>query len=439
MKRPLFYIVLCLAVAGTRLAAEDSFEKWWNGRKATGELLGARQFTRDIGLTIDGRWRGIYFGVLDSANGSGNAFAQELAFAGKVDMAKFLSQPWLEGLTAFGETRWRDPGSIANPNRFVDASPLFNPSRFAGGTGWRLLTYGLRHQSGEVFGIADFATITGGWLRPKDEFVAQPLQGLFVNNAIASAEGMGANIPFGGSFSSWGGTLQLKAADWQYTKAGLFMSFPKSNDSANHGLAFQGYAPAPEQNGLFFMGETGVKPEIGPAKLPGHYAFGGYFFQDGANAARNRYGLYWQLDQMLWRESSTAEDAENDAVDGLPLVTAMERRRKVSSEGLRMFSLFLFAPESNNDYSFYMHGGLVYEGLLPGRGGDQLIAGLALGNYGERSLPGASATTLVEVGYRVRVNGWAFVQPYAQYLANPDGTSAVANAAILGAFVGVDF
>jgi len=142
---------------------------------------------------------------------------------------------------------------------------------------------------------------------------------------------------------------------------------------------------------------------------------------------------------MLWRESSTAEDAENDAVDGLPLVTAMERRQKVSSEGLRMFSLFLYAPESNNDYSFYMHGGLVYEGLLPGRGGDQLIAGLALGNYGERSLPSASATTLVEVGYRVRVNGWAFVQPYAQYLANPAGTSAVANAAILGAFVGVDF
>lgn len=439
MKRPLFYLLLSLMSVVQLLAAEGSFETWWNGRKATGELLGARPFTRDIGLTIDGRWRGIYFGILDSANGPGDAFAQELAFGAKIDMAKFFSQPCLEGLTAFGETRWRDPGSIANPNRFVDASPLFNPSRFAGGTGWRLLSYGFRHQSGEVFGIPDFATIAGGWLRPKDEFVDQPLQGLFVNNAIASAEGLGADIPFGGSFSTWGGTLQIKAADRQYTKLGLFMSFPKSNDSANHGLAFQGYAPAPAQNGLFFMGETGVKPELGPAKLPGHYAFGGYFFQDGANAALSRFGLYWQFDQMLWRESSSAEDAANEVLDGLPLVTAMDRRRKVSSEGLRFFSLFLYAPESNNAYSFYMHGGLVYEGLLPGRGEDQLIAGLALGNYGEKSLPGASATALVELGYRFRVNGWAFIQPYAQYLVQPNGTAAVPDAAILGAFVGVDF
>jgi carbohydrate-selective porin OprB len=45
----------------------------------------------------------------------------------------------------------------------------------------------------------------------------------------------------------------------------------------------------------------------------------------------------------------------------------------------------------------------------------------------------------VEVGYRVRVNGWAFIQPYAQYLVQPNGTAAVPDAAILGAFVGVDF
>lgn len=439
MKRPLFYLALWLALVARPLAAEDSFEYWWNGRKASGELWGAREFSRDIGLTLDGRWRGIYFGILDSANDAGNAFAQDLVLGAQLDMAKFLSQPWLEGLSAFGATRWRDPAPAANPNRFVQASPLFNPSRYAGGTGWRLLSFGFRHKSGEVFGIKNFATISGGWLRPKDEFLDQPLQGLFVNNAIASSEGVGGNVPFSGSFSTWGGTVQIKGAEWQYTKLGLFMSFPQSNNPANHGLSFQGYSPATSQNGLFFLGETGVKPELGSEKLPGHYAFGGYFFQDGSNASLDRYGLYWQLDQMLWRESFHAKDAENNVQDGLPLVTAMERARKLSSEGLRLFSLLLYAPASNNVYSFYMQGGLVYEGLLPGQEGDQLIAGAALGNYGDRGLPGASATTLVEVGYRIRVNGWAFVQPYAQYLANPDGTASVPNASILGAFVGVDF
>jgi len=435
--RHLFYFAVWLAAAAHALAESPRFEDWWDARKATGDLFGG--VVRDNGLSLDGRWRGIYFGILDSASGSGDAFAQELSFGAKLDMAKFLRQPWLEGLSGFGATRWRDPGSMANPNRLVNASSLFNPSRYAGGTGWRFLSCGLRYQSGELFGIDRFATVSGGWVRPKDEFLDQPLQGLFVNNAMASAEGVGGNVPFSGSFSTWGGTLQLKAADWQYTKVGLFMSFPKSNDSANHGLAFQGYAPSPSTNGVYFLGETGAKPELGSAKLPGHYAFGGYFYEDGGNVALNRFGLYWQLDQMIWREPGGAVDSGNDAVDGLPIVAAMERRRKSSSEGLRMFSLFLYAPESNNAYSFYMHGGMVYEGLLPGRGGDQLIAGVALGDYSPRSLPGATSTALVEVGYRVRVNGWAFVQPYAQYLVQPNGTSSLPNAAILGVFAGVDF
>lgn len=438
MKRLFFYFALWLAAVGS-LTAGENLAEWWDGPKATGDLFGATDVFRDNGLTIDGRWRGIYFGILESANGPGNAFAQELSFAAKLDMAKLLRQPSLEGLTAFGETRWRDPGLIASPNRFVEASKLFNPSRFSGGTGWRLLSFGLRHQTGEVFGIKNFATFSGGWLRPKDEFLEQPLVGLFVNSPMATSEGIGGDIPFGGSFSTWGGTIQARAADWQYTKVGLFMSFPQSTDSANHGLAFRGYAPAPSENGLFFMGETGVKPEIGPAKLPGHYAFGGYYYEDGANASLNRFGFYWQFDQMLFRESSADADAENDAVDGLTLVTAMERRRKPSKQGLRLFSLFLYAPDSNNAFSFYMHGGLVYEGLLPGRGADQLIAGVAVGDYGQKSPPGASSTALVELGYRIRLSGWSFVQPYAQYLVQPDGTSAVPNAAILGAFVGVDF
>ena len=437
--RHLFYFAVWLAAICPVLGGSDSFEGWWNGSKASGDLFGINGEFRENGLVLDGRWRGIYFGVLDSANGQGNAFAQELAFGAKLDMAALLRQSWLEGLTGFGATRWRDPGPSTNPNRFVEASPLFNPSRYASGTGWRLLAFGLRYKSREVFGIDGFATLSGGWLRPKDEFLEQSLQGLFVNNAIAGAEGIGGNVPFGGSFSSWGGALQLKAADWQYTKLGLFMSFPQAVASANHGLAFQGYAPVPSDNGLYALGETGVKPELGSAKLPGHYALGGYFYQDGANASLNRFGLYWQGDQMIWRESHDAADAENVAADGLPIVASMDGRRRSSKEGLRLFSMFLFAPELNNAYSFYMHGGLVYEGLLPGRGGDQVIAGVAVGDYGKKSLPGSSSTALVELGYRIRLSGWAFVQPYAQYLVQPAGAASSPNAAILGVFTGVDF
>jgi porin len=438
--RKLLLLLAIIAGAITARAEENAWQKWWHSDKATGDLFGAAPVMRDNGLKIDGRWRGIYFGVIESEKGSGNAFAQELSFAAKLNLAKLLRAPGLEGLEAFGEGRWRDAGQSANPDHFVEASALFNPSRFAGGTGWRLLSFGLRYATPEVFGAKDFAMLTAGWLRPKDEFIDQPLQGLFVNKAIAVAKGLGGNIAYGGSYSAWGTTLRIKPTKWQYTKAGLFMSYPNSFASANNGLMFQGYASDPASNGLFFMGETGVTPDIGAAKLPGRYALGAYVYgQNESYDGGNKSGYYLQIDQQLLREPSTAGDEADDTVDGLTLVSAMEKQNRLSSQGLRMFSLMLFTPEYNDRYPFYFHGGLVYEGLVPQRGGDQLIVGTAFATYGSGSQPGASSTTLVEAGYRIRINDWAFVQPYAQYIASPAGTTSVSDGAILGFFLGADF
>jgi carbohydrate-selective porin OprB len=48
-------------------------------------------------------------------------------------------------------------------------------------------------------------------------------------------------------------------------------------------------------------------------------------------------------------------------------------------------------------------------------------------------------TVLMEAGYRIKISGWSFVQPFAQYISRPDGFADVANAAILGVSLGVDF
>lgn len=368
------------------------------------------------GLKVDGRWRGIYFGVLESESGSGNAFSQELVFTGQLDLSKALRWENIEGLALFSEVRWRDPGSDANPNNLVDADGLFNPSRYTGGVGWRLMTAGLRYTMPKFLGVEEGLTLAGGWIQPQKEFVEQPLSRLFANNAMASAEGLGGNIPFSSSFSTWGGTIQVKPSDQSYVKTGLFMSFPNPTDPANQGVQFGGHGD-PSQNGLFFIGETGITPEIGPGKLPGKYALGAYVYgENNDEYGGNKSGYYWQADQMIWRE------------DG--------------EQGLRMFSLFAFAPRYNTDFSFYMQGGLSYEGLIPGRTKDQLLAGVALGNYGAAMAEDGvqpTQTVLMEVAYRIRLSGWSFVQPFAQYISRPDGFSDVGNAAILGVSLGVDF
>lgn len=418
---------------------EGVMEKWWNGKQATGDLLGLRPAIADHGLTLDGKWRGVFFGIADSQKGPGNAFTQELAFAAKLDFAKLTKLQTLDGLNAFGEVRWREPGFDANPNSIVLASPLFNPSRYAGGVGWRLMNFGLTYKTPELFGIDDFLTLSAGWLQPQKEFLEQPLARLFVNNAMASSEGLGANIPFGSSFTSWGATVEVKPSKLYYSKAGLFMSYPNPTSSNNNGLMFQGNASDPAENSLFFLSETGLTPKFGADKLPGRYAFGAYYYgEDNPQFGTAKYGFYWQADQMLYREPSSNPD-------------------KLSDQGLRAFNLFVFAPDGwNNQYPFYFHSGLVYEGIIPSRDRDQLLFGIAFGEYSERAqagarnnrnrrtrraqpLPEPQDTALLEAGYRIRLNGWSFVQPFAQYIVQPNGTTAVANATILGLFMGVDF
>jgi porin len=218
------------------------------------------------------------------------------------------------------------------------------------------MQFGLSYTTPELFGVKNFLTIHGGWLAPKLEFIDQPLSAQFVNAAMVVADGIGGNVPFSAAFSSWGGTVEVKPADWQYTKVGLFMSYPEASDSNNNGLMFQGYAPDVSQNGLWFMGETGFTPHIGGERLPGKYAFGAYLYENGGGGSDgNQFGLYLQADQMLFREFRGGE--------------------KLSAQGLNMFSLISFAPPDDNPYPLYAQGGLSYEGAVPTRDKDKAMFG----------------------------------------------------------------
>lgn len=414
--RPAVLAALAAVALAPARAENGGAERWWGGRRITGDLFGVRAAAGDRGLEFGGAWRGLYFGVLESQGGPGSFFAEEFVMSASLDFYGLSEAPALRGLTGFAEVRYREKGFTSNPRNYVDSSALFNPSRYAGGTGWRFVQFGLAYTAPELFGAKDSLTVHAGWLRPKSEFIDQPLAKLFANNAMAVAEGIGGDVPFTASFSSWGGTLEIKPVSWQYTKAGVFMTYPNATDSDNNGVMFAGYASEPARNDVWFMAETGIRPKL-CGDLPGHYAFGGYYYGEESEVYGNsKYGFYLQADQTLFRAG---------------------RRGAADGQGLQAFSTFTFAPIYNNRYPFYAQGGLVYEGLLPRREKDKLMAAVAWAPY--QQTPGASYTAFFEAGYRFRVSGWAWVQPFFQYIAQPDGTPGVANAAILGLFLGVDF
>ena len=415
---------------------ESALQIWWDGpgllQGGGNPVFDFRKAAEKRGLVFQGNYRGAFLGVVASEGGQRGFYDQNIDLGCSLDFDEFLGNGRLDGWSAFVTARYRDSWPESNANTVVMANRMFAPSAWQSGTQFRLLNFGLEFGSREIFPVKDMVVLRFGWLQPQREFLDQPLSKLFLNTAITSQKGIGGNVPFGSSFSTWGGTIEVRPAESFYVKNGLFMSYPQGTSSTNHGLTFQGFAPDPSLNGLYYLGESGVLPDIGPSKLPGRYAFGGYFFGTPNGQTRTwsgsqvdgRYGFYFQADQMIFRESLD------------------EKAKKADLQGLRTFNMLTFAPgfARQNQYPFYFQSGLVYKGLIPSRDKDVLISAIGYGAYqGGVGNPPATYTAALESGYRWQLNGWSYVQPFFQYIARPNGTNDFSNAAILGVLTGLVF
>ena len=439
--------LLALPASGAlaQSTGESHTEKWWNGKgllQGSGNpVFDARKALEDEGFKLSGKYGGAFYGVLDSQNGSRGFWDQEIAFGSELDFGKIFNNESLDGLKGWANFRWRDPSPLSDPNEYVEAQSMFNPSHWQSGTQFRVMNFGFDYSTKNLLPVKDMLVVKGGWIQPQREFIQQPLSKLFMNNAIESAKGVGGNIPFSSSFSTWGGTLEIKPHESVYLKNGLFMSYPGATSSFNHGLAYQGYGLNTDLNGLFYMGELGYTPKIGESKLEGKYAFGGYYYGTPENQTRTwnnnyvdgRYGFYFQADQMLYREESVLSSTSKKL--------AM-RSRELNKQGLSTFNLITMAPgyARSNNFPFYFQSGLVYTGLIPQRDKDISMIALGYGAYqGNVTTPSKTFTSVLEAGYRYQLNGWSFVQPFFQYLMNPAGNGQVLNAAVLGFSTGITF
>lgn len=436
MKVPVIFCLCATAMSAVSHAANQpsTAEAWWRGKRGAGDLFGVRPKLEERGLDFSGKWIGTFYGVVDGGLVRHGAFDQSLHFDLKVDFARLTGWEALEGLTANAGVRYRDGSNV---NAYVGASSTFNPSTYQSGKQWRVMPFYLTYTTPELFGVKNFLTLSGGWQNPYDHFAQQAEAKLFRNNAIVSSKGISANgVGWSSGYAAWGGYLKVKPNDWSYAQAGMYLAIPEGNNTANHGLDFQGALPA-NRNGFYVLAETGVTPKAGPTKLPGKYALGGYYWglentSYNGTPQEGRYGFYIQAEQMLWREGEVIFD----------------KSTALNEQGLRWFSFFNFATATNNAMPFYFHTGLVYKGLIPGRDSDQTGVAVALGNYSHDKIlddyrDGRTVHQthegVIEGDYRFQVNRWAFVQPFIQYVIRPGGTGLVQNATVLGLHFGVEF
>ena len=148
--------------------------------------------------------------------------------------------------------------------------------------------------------------------------------------------------------------------------------------------------------------------------------------------ARDRganYAIYANIEQELWREPGS------------------------ETQGLGAFAHAVWMPPDRNFLEFSIEGGLHWRGALPGRDQDALGLGVAFIQISDRvasavraanrrdgtsdSVPDFEAT--IELVYRYQAAPWLSIQPHAQYVIQPGGTTDRGNALILGVRTNIAF
>lgn len=305
-----------------------------------------------------------------------------------------------------------------------------------------------------------------GRMAAGDDFASSPLYWLYMNNGI---DGNPQSLPVNGSFSTypwsvWGARLRAKTSSETEAMVGVYQVTPQASIPYMHGLNWNinpndgamvigqyGWAPeffkpaasslpAPhdgkavvvsaKSDGKNFTPSVDAIASETPHGLPGHYWMGGYYStwtypQFGSSQGQQgAYGLYWHFDQMLYRMSPTKDT------------------------GLTAWSAFILCPQQNTaKVPFQYNGGLVYTGMIPCRPRDLSIFGVIYGNFSSNYAQANQATAggyatyelVYELGYRINMTKFAYIQPDAQWVINPGGTGTIPNALVLGAQIGVTF
>jgi porin len=405
--------IVAAALLGIDVADPRAQEaSWLEQDTATGDWGGARQRIVDAGITPSASYTTDL--LVNPVGGAkqGFAYAGELDSALEFDLDTLLG---LKGTTFHIGMAWNSGRDLSE--RKIEN--LFTVAQVFEGQSVRLAQMYLRQELFE--GALDLAI---GRLTTGDDFATSELYENYVSGAInQNPAGITENVE---SFSddpiaSWGARAIVEPAKRFRLAAGVYNADPKVGDDDENGVDFV----LNPQDGVLVIVEAGYlrNQEDGDAGLPGNFTIGGYYdssdfesFSDPDDERKGNYGLYLLLDQMVYREGGAG-----------------------SEQGLTPWAAFTFAPlQRVNTLPFFAAGGLVYQGLLPGRDDDTTDLGVYYGSFSD-DLPDQRFETVLEVNHRFQLAPWLYVMPDFQYVFRPNGSDDTDDAAVFGAEIGIDF
>jgi porin len=263
-----------------------------------------------------------------------------------------------------------------------------------------------------------------GRITATDDFAGSPFYGFYLNNSI---DGQIRAVLFDGvmtsyPFAVWGARFQYTPNEGFRAKLGVYQLTDKMFDPDYHGTDFA----IRGSDGVSVMGQLEWSWKSGGR--PGHFNLGlnavSFPMPDfNADTTTNPFFRYYaQADQQV-----TAEAAGSD-------------------QGLYLFGTLAYTDQQAPALvPFQVSLGAQYAGPIAGRNQDRLIFGTTYGDlsddYADEQVALGNGRPdyewIFELGYRIQLTKFAYIQPDIQYVDRPGGTGDIPDATVIGMQFGV--
>lgn len=407
-------IPMILLAAATSLAAADTSTEARFSDRLTGDWGGARAELADKGVEAFA-----YYNAIVASNVSGGIrketnYAHDIFAGVKLDLDKLLG--WKN--TVFTVTGINRQGSDITPS----VGSQYSVMQLVGGQTTFLYNATLE----KTFNDGDLS-VKFGRMTATDDFVGSPLYSYSLNNAV---DGQIRAVLFDGvmtsyPFAVWGGRVKAKVSDDSFAQVGVFQISPDMWDASKRGLDMS----ISSDDGVSVFLQYDWNPVIDGR--PAHFFVGmnNTFFMDlpqfnTGSVAEKFTRFYAHGDYQVYREPGTAD------------------------EGLTLFATLAYtAQDKVAIIPLQSSVGAHYKGLLPGRPDDRTVAFVTHGGfsdaYSDQLVAGGGSAVdhemVFELGHRVQLTKYAYVQPDVQWIKRPGGTGNIDDAVVLGVQFGASF
>jgi porin len=413
MKNKILTLLLMLGAVVSGFA-DPSVESKPYADRLTGDWGGERTRLSEMGIEFFA-----YYNTITASNVSGG-ISKATNFAGGLFTGLQFDLDTILGIedTVFVVSGIDRHGSDITPN----IGSQYSAMQLVGGQNTFLYNVTLER----LFADGDIS-VKLGRMTATDDFVGSPFYGYSLNNAVNGQiravlfDGVMTSYPF----AVWGGRVKATLTEESTLQVGVFQLTKEMWDREKQGVDFS----IDNDDGVSIFVQYDWTPEI--AGKPARFFTGinqTFSFEmdefNSMNTTDSFTRFYAHGDYQFYRESAH------------------------SDEGLTLFMTFAYtAQDEVAIVPIQSTFGAHYKGLLPDRPDDRTIFFMTYGQFSDEysdsleanAESGVDYEMVFELGYRIQLSEYAYIQPDIQYIKDPGGTGDIDDAIVVGAQIGFSF